>query len=146
VEYSNPRNTQHVAGAHPISTTNHSPTHAPSVFVSCPIQFLPPLLVGVACGGVQLVEIPRGDAHLSEDRVVLLHQLERRRALGHAALVHHQHVVVVGDGVQAVRDADHRAVAQLLANRLLRNRSRNIWKLVAITTPARAEYVTARYS
>ena len=75
--------------------------------------------MSLLCRGIKLIKITRSDAHLSKQTILRVHQGKRIGALGHSALVHHEHVVVVCDGVQAVRDADDRAVGELLAHRLL---------------------------
>lgn len=101
-------------------TTAHCAPHTPHTLFIHPLHLASMLRAVRLLGrGVQLVVVPRGDAHLAEQAALPLDELEGRRELSGAALVHDQHVVVVGDGVQPVRNADHRAVAQLLAHRFL---------------------------
>ena len=50
--------------------------------------------------------------HLRE-HAALYEQIVRSTRLGDSSSVHHDHLVVVGDGVQPVRDGDDRGVPEL---------------------------------
>lgn len=68
----------------------------------------------------QVVRVAWPLAHAAEYGALPVHEGEGRVELGSGSRVHDQHVVEEGDGVQSVRDAQHRHSLELVAHCVLR--------------------------
>ena len=68
---------------------------------------------GVSGGSLyEMIQVPGDDGHLAHHAVLALQQLERRAEFGHRAGVHDNDLVVVHNGVEAMRDSNNRTVGK----------------------------------
>ena len=121
----------------PIDFTHHHsiPLASSQGFRRCTVYSVPCTRYRLQCLGIrppispphfacrylaQVVRVAWPLAHAAEYGALPVHEGERRVELGSGSRVHDQHIVEESDGVQSVRDAQHRHSLELVAHCVLR--------------------------